>query len=103
MSIQAYEFDQNAGSLKQQADGLYIADFLLAAYREQTFHYVPEGINPDNLFVINVEVIGNEVGPVTYHPGQTEPFQLGSAIGVLLVAKRDGKDRDTIIVHLPPA
>ena len=99
MSIQAYEFDQNAGSLKQQADGLYIADFLLAAYREQTFHYVPDGINPDNLFVMNVEVIGNEVGPVTYHPGQTEPFNLGDADGVLLVALRDGKRKGTRIIY----
>lgn len=96
-----YEFKPNSGQLVQQPDGQWVAGFEAAIYSHQSFSQFSNSLTPQNVRLIEFNVLGDEDGSINYHAGNSTPYARGSETDVQLVLYKDGKRKGSITMGYP--
>lgn len=96
-----YTFKPNSAQLVQQPGGQWVAEFEACVYTGQTFSEISNSINPENIRVIEFDVLGDENVPTSYRAGSSAPYMRGAEKEVELVLKKDGNRKDAVRVHYP--
>lgn len=86
-----YTFKANSAKLVQQPNGQWVAQFEASIYADQTFSEISNTVTPENIRVIEFNVLGDEDVPLDYHAGSSAPYSRGTETEVELVLFRDGK------------
>lgn len=99
--MQPYEFEPDSAKLVEQPDGRWVAEFEASIYAGQTFNETSNSVNPQNIRVIEFDVIGNENPPLGYQAGASAPYARELETEVKLVLNRNGKRQGTVHTGYP--